>query len=63
MYAMHIFQENREYGPLGKTMEILKVANKEKYLDIWEIFYIYCIYWTFVCMYLTYVLLDSPMVT
>jgi hypothetical protein len=41
MYAMHIFQENREYGPIGKTMEILKVANKGKYLDIWERFYIY----------------------
>jgi hypothetical protein len=35
-YAIHILQENHEYGLIDKTMEILKVANKGKYLDIWE---------------------------
>jgi hypothetical protein len=40
-YAVYILQENHEYGPIDKTMEILKVANKGKYLDIWERFYIY----------------------
>jgi hypothetical protein len=35
-------EENHEYGPIDKTMEILKVANKIfRYLDIWERFYIY----------------------
>jgi hypothetical protein len=40
-YSVHVLQENHEYGPTDKTMEILKVANKGKYLDIWERFYIY----------------------
>jgi hypothetical protein len=40
-YAVHILQEIHDYGPIDKTMEILKVANKGKYLDIWEKFYIY----------------------
>jgi hypothetical protein len=40
-YDVHILQENHEYGQIDKTMEILKVANKEKYLDIWERLYIH----------------------
>jgi hypothetical protein len=39
-YAVHILQENHEYGPIDKTMEILKVANKGKHLGIWERYYI-----------------------
>jgi hypothetical protein len=39
-YAVHILQENYEYGPIDRNIEILKVANKDKYLDIWERFYI-----------------------
>jgi hypothetical protein len=40
-YSVHILQANHEYDPTDKTMEILKVANKGKYLDIWERFYIH----------------------
>jgi hypothetical protein len=40
-YSVHILQENHEYDPIDKTMEILKMANKGKYLDTWERFYIY----------------------
>jgi uncharacterized ubiquitin-like protein YukD len=39
-YTVRILQETLEYGPFDKTMEIIKVANKWKYLDIWEGLYI-----------------------
>jgi hypothetical protein len=39
-YAVHILQENHEHGPIDKTIEILIVANKGKYLDILERFYL-----------------------
>jgi hypothetical protein len=27
-YALHILQQNHEYGPTDQTMEVLKTANK-----------------------------------
>jgi hypothetical protein len=49
-HAVHILQENHENGPMDKTMEILKVANKGKYLDIWEILYIYIYIYIYIYM-------------
>jgi hypothetical protein len=36
-----MLQYNREYGPIDKTLDILKVGSEGKYLDVLEIFYIY----------------------
>jgi hypothetical protein len=38
---MHILQHDHEYGPIDKTLEILKIVNKGKYLDVLERFHIY----------------------
>jgi hypothetical protein len=40
-YALHILQENHEYGPTEKIMNILKLQNKVRHLDVYERFYIY----------------------
>jgi hypothetical protein len=40
-YAMYILQQNHKYGPTDKTMDILRVASKGKYLDVLERLYIY----------------------
>jgi hypothetical protein len=40
-YALHILQENHEYGPIDKIMNILKPQSKGKPLDVYERFYIY----------------------
>jgi hypothetical protein len=40
-YASHILKENHEYGPIDKTMDVLKVTDKGKQLDVYERFYIY----------------------
>jgi hypothetical protein len=33
-YALHILQQNHEYGPTDQTMKVLKLANKIKYFNI-----------------------------
>jgi hypothetical protein len=40
-YALNILQQNHKYGPIDKTMDILRVASKSKYLDVLERLYIY----------------------
>jgi hypothetical protein len=40
-YALHVLQENQEYGPIDKIMNILKLQSKGKHLDVYEQFYIY----------------------
>jgi hypothetical protein len=40
-YALHILQENHEYGPIDKIMNILKLQSKGKHLDVYERFHIY----------------------
>jgi type II secretory pathway predicted ATPase ExeA len=40
-YAIHMLKENHEYGPIEKVMNVLKVENKGKQLDVNERFYIY----------------------
>jgi hypothetical protein len=39
-YAVHILQENHEYGPNDKIRNILKLKSKGKHLDVYERFYI-----------------------
>jgi hypothetical protein len=36
-----MLKENHEYGPIEEVMNVLKVENKGKQLDVYEIFYIY----------------------
>jgi hypothetical protein len=40
-YALHMLQFSHEYGTIENTLEILKVVNKGKLLDVLERFYIY----------------------
>jgi hypothetical protein len=40
-YATHMLKENHEYGPIEQVMNVLKVENKGKQLDVYERFYIY----------------------
>jgi hypothetical protein len=40
-YALHILQQNHEYGTIDQTMKVLKLANKSKYLNTMEKLYIY----------------------
>jgi hypothetical protein len=40
-YAVQILQENHEYSPIDKIINILKLQNKGKHLDVHERFHIY----------------------
>jgi hypothetical protein len=40
-YALHMLQFSHEYGTIENTMDVLKVENKGKLLDVLERFYIY----------------------
>jgi hypothetical protein len=41
-YAPQILRQNHKYGPIDKTVDILRVASKSKYLDVLgRLLYIY----------------------
>jgi hypothetical protein len=40
-YALHILQQNHEYGPIDQTAKELKIVSKSKYLNVMEKLYIY----------------------
>jgi hypothetical protein len=40
-YALHILQQNHEYGPIDQTTKVLKIVNESKYLNVMEKLYIY----------------------
>jgi hypothetical protein len=40
-YVQHILDFNHEYGTIENTMEIIRTAQKGKYLDVLERFHVY----------------------
>jgi hypothetical protein len=40
-YAVHMLKENHEYGPIEEVMNVIKMENEGKQLDVYERFYIY----------------------